>query len=66
MLPFIPRSKNIIAILNHSVAAQDPAKQHHFCPVGESSWCKGQQDMARGTSTYKDEDCLLQVFLEPL
>lgn len=58
--------KNIIAILNHSVKGQDPAKQHRFCPVGESSWCKWQQDMATGTSTYKDDDCLPEVFLELL
>ena len=58
--------KNIIAILNHSVKGQDPAKQHCFCPVGESSWCKWQQDMATGTSTYKDDDCLPEVFLELL
>ena len=38
--------KNITAILNHSVKGQDPAKQHRFCPVGETSWCKWQQDQA--------------------
>ena len=25
--------KNIIAVLNHSVEHQDPAKQHRFCPT---------------------------------
>ena len=57
--------KNIIAILNHSVKSE-PAKQHRFCPPGESSWCKWQQDAATGTSTYKDNDCLPEVFLEVL
>jgi len=51
MLPFIPRRKNIIAILNHSVKAEDRAKQHHFCSARELSWCKWQQDMATRTST---------------
>lgn len=58
--------KSIIAILNHSVKGQDPAKQHRFCPVGETSWCKWQQDQATGTSTYRDDDCLPEVFLELL
>jgi len=56
--------KNIIATLNHSVKGQDPAKQHRFCPVGETSWCKWQQDKATATSTYRDDDCLPEVFLE--
>ena len=58
--------KNIIAILNHSVKAQDPAKQHRFCPLGETSWCRWQQDVTTGTKTYKDDDCLPEVFLELL
>lgn len=58
--------KNIIAILNHSVKAQDLSKQHRFCLPGENSWCKWQQDQATGTSTYKDDDCLPEVFLEVL
>ena len=58
--------KNIIAILNHSVKAQDLSKQHRFCPPGENSWSKWQQDQATGTSTYKDDDCLPEVFLEVL
>ena len=57
--------KNIIAILNHSVKSE-PAKQHRFCPPGESSWCKWQQHAATGTSTYNDNDCLPGVFLEVL
>lgn len=43
--------KNIIAILHHSAESKDPAKQHQFCPPGESSWCKWQQDLASGTKT---------------
>ena len=56
--------KNIIAIL-HRVKS-DSAKQHRFCPPGESSWCRWRQDEATGTSTYKDHDCLPEVFLEVL
>ena len=58
--------KNIIAILNHSVQSGDAAKQHRFCPPRESSWCKWQQDLATGTSTYKGDYCLPEVFLEVL
>ena len=58
--------KNIIAILHHSVKLNDPAKQHRFCPLGEKSWCKWQQDQATGTKTYKGDDCLPEVFLEIL
>ena len=56
--------KNIIAIL-HRVKS-DSAKLHRFCPPGESSWCRWRQDEATGTSTYKDHDCLPEVFLEVL
>ena len=45
---------------------EDPAKQHRFCPPGEHSWCKWQQDLASGTKTYKGDDCLPEVFLELL
>ena len=58
--------KNIIALLNHSIQNEDPTKQHRFCPVGENSWCKWQQDCAMGTSMYKGDDCLPPVFLELL
>ena len=54
--------KNIIAILHHCVKSNDDAKQHRFCPPGESSWCKWQQDQGTGTSTYKGDDCLPEVF----
>lgn len=58
--------KNIIALLNHCVTSNDPSKQHRYCPQGESSWCKWQQDKATGTTTYKENDCLPEVFLEAL
>jgi len=59
--------KNIIAILNHSVTSDnDSASQHRFCPIGARSWCKWQQDLATGTTTYNSDDCLLKVFLEVL
>ena len=48
--------KNIIALLNHCVKAENPAKRNRFCPFGETSWGKWQQDQASGTSTYKDDD----------
>jgi hypothetical protein len=55
---------NIIAILHHITDLNDPDKQHRFCPRGESSWCKWQQDVATGTKTYKNDNCLPAVFLE--
>lgn len=58
--------KNIIAILHHSVKLEDKNKQHRYCPRGESSWCKWQQDEATGTQTYDGSNCLPQVFLEEL
>lgn len=58
--------KNIVAILNHVVKDKDSTKQHRFCPPGESSWCKWQQDQATGTSTYKGDDCLPEIFLDLL
>lgn len=41
---------NIIAILHHCIHLPDPNKQHRFCPVGESSWCKWQQDCQRNSN----------------
>ncbi len=60
------KMKNIIAILHHSVHLKDPKKQHRYCPRGESSWCKWQQDQSSGTSTYDGSDCLPEVFLKQL
>ena len=58
--------KNILATLHHSVKAENQAKQHRYCPPGEKSRCKWQQDLATGTSTYKGDDCLPELFLELL
>ena len=58
--------KKNIATLRHAVKSSDLAKQHRFCPPGESSWCKWQQDAASGTSMYIDDNCLPEVFLEVL
>lgn len=54
--------KNIIACVHYNVLSDDLAKQHRFCPKGKLSWCKWQQDVASGTSTYKDIKCLPAVF----
>ncbi|XP_028419014.1 uncharacterized protein LOC114544628 [Dendronephthya gigantea] len=58
--------KNIIAILHHSVQSNDPKKQHRFCPTGQNSWCKWQQDQALGTSMYNGDDCLPEVLFDLL
>jgi hypothetical protein len=58
--------KNIIANLHHNVSSDNLANQHKYCPRGEKSWCKWQQDLATGTSTYKGNECLPSVFLEVL
>ena len=58
--------KNIIATLSHNVQAENPEVQHRYCPSGETSWCKWQQDKATGTKTYKPENLLPPVFLEVL
>jgi hypothetical protein len=58
--------KNIIATLTHSVQSSSLANQHRFCPTGEKSWCKWQQDEATGIQTYKPDNILPNVFLEIL
>jgi hypothetical protein len=58
--------KNIIAILHHLVQLNDLKKQHRFCPAGQNSWCKWQQDQALGTSMYNGDDCLPEVLFELL
>jgi hypothetical protein len=59
--------KNIIAILHHCCKGKTLAQQHRFCPKGESSWCKWQQDVATGTKTYlSNEECLPEVFRDVL
>lgn len=44
--------KNVMAILFHYASTRDEP-QHHFCPVGETSWCKWQADKASGTNNYR-------------
>lgn len=58
--------KNVIAILLHSlrIKSQDAAKQHCFCPIHETSLSKWQQDYVTGTSTFKENECLPEVFFE--
>lgn len=58
--------KNIIATLTHNVESSSLENQHRFCPTGENSWCKWQQDKATGTKTYKPNNILTMVFLEIL
>ena len=58
--------KNIIAVLTHNVQSDSLAHQHQYCPTGETSWCKWQQDLVTGTTTYKGDNCLPRVFLEVL
>ena len=55
-----------MAILHYSVQSKDLKKQHRFCPPGPDFGCKWQQDHALGTSMYKGDDCLPEVFLELL
>ena len=40
------------AVLFHCSEAQNMEDRHRFCPPGEMSWCKWQQDKVRGTDTY--------------
>jgi len=54
--------KNIIAILNHSVKTQDPAKQHRFCPLGETSWCKCSRMSQQGQKLTKMMTVCLRYF----
>ncbi|CAG2208778.1 unnamed protein product [Mytilus edulis] len=47
----VAMQKNVMAILFHySSTKEEP--QHHFCPEGESSWCKWQVDKVSGTRNY--------------
>ena len=41
-----------MSILFHYASTRDEP-QHHFCPVGETSWCKWQADKASGTNNYR-------------
>ena len=54
--------KNIIGILHHMINNKDLAQQHLCCPRGSESWCAWQRDVADGTKTYKNVNCLPNVF----
>ncbi|CAG2231222.1 unnamed protein product [Mytilus edulis] len=44
--------QNVMAILFHYAStAENP--MHHFCPEGNTSWCKWQVDKDCGSSTYR-------------
>ena len=58
--------KNIIGILHHMINNKDLTQQHLYCPWGSESWCAWQQDVADGTKTYKNVNCLPNVFLDLL
>ena len=53
-------TKDILAVLHHSVQHSKPEKQHQYCPA--DSWCGWRTDPA----TYKDVDHLPSHFLPHL
>ena len=55
-----------MALLSHIITKQDLKQQHHYCPVGGTSWCAWQRDQANGTSTYSALHCLPEVFFDIL
>lgn len=42
------------------------AQQHHLCPIGASSWCRYQLDVANGTRYYDQTRCLPAIFRSAL
>ncbi|CAG2246741.1 unnamed protein product [Mytilus edulis] len=44
--------QNVMAILFHYASTAEKP-MHHFCPVGDTSWCKWQVDKDCGSSTYR-------------
>ena len=58
--------KNIIGILHHMINNKDFAQQHLYCPWGSESWCAWQRDVADGTKTFKNVNCLRSVFFDLL
>ena len=58
--------KNIIGILHHMINKKDLAQQHLYCPRGSEAWCAWQRDVADGTKTYKNINCLPNVFFDLL
>ena len=45
--------KGALAALFHVASSQKDNYHNSYCPPGENSWCKFQQDKALGSSTYK-------------
>ena len=58
--------KNIIGILHHMINKKDLAQQHLYCPRGPESWCAWQRDVEDGTKTYRNINCLPNVFFDLL
>ena len=52
--------------MSHNVLCANLEKQQRYCPPGEKSRCKWQQDQATGIATYKSNECLPEVLLEVL
>ena len=50
---FYCMKKNIAAILYPCSEDPDNEKRHQYCPPGENSWCKYQNDKVTGKSMYK-------------
>ena len=40
------------------------ARQQLYCPRGSESWCAWQRDVRDGTETYKNINCLPNVFFD--
>ena len=53
-------------IWNTSSHDKDLAQQYLYCPRGSESWCAWQRDVADGTKTYKNINCLPNVFFDLL
>ena len=45
--------KAVGAIIWHCTDFEDSEYRHHFCPPGQLSWCKYNQDKETGKTTYK-------------
>ena len=47
--------KAIVAVLYHCSDAETIEQRHQFCPPTETTWCKYQLDLIKGTSFYKNK-----------
>ncbi|CAC5406686.1 unnamed protein product [Mytilus coruscus] len=45
------RQNVMTRLFHYASTAENP--MHHFCPEGDTSWCKWQVDKERGSSTYR-------------